>query len=67
MIKCGSQHLRSGAFELNVLEFYMVDIFVFVAAIVLVLLISVVTMLYITCKCCIYCLCPKRTRKVKTN
>ena len=62
VIKHGDQHLRTGAYNLSIAEFFMFDIFAVLLAAALVVL--VIMILAICCVCRVFCgrCCNKRKK-----
>jgi len=63
VIKYGDRHLRTGAFELSTVEYFMFDIFAVLLLAGVIVLLMVVTMYYCVCRaCCGRWLTPKKTK-----
>ena len=63
VIKYGDRHLRTGAFELSTVEYFMFDIFAVLLLAGVIVLLMVVTMYYCVCRaCCGRWLPPKKTK-----
>jgi len=55
VIKYGDGHLRTGALELSIAQFFMFDIFVFLLAACIAVLLAVILMCYCACRTCRRC------------
>jgi len=64
VIKYGDEHLRTGAFELSIAQFFMFDIFVFLLTACITVLLAVILMCYCVYRTCRRC-CGTR-KKLKT-
>jgi len=63
VIKYGDEHLRTGAFELSIAQFFMFDVFAFLLAACIAVLLAVILMC-----CCVYRTCLRccQRKKLKT-
>jgi len=64
VIKYGDEHLRTGAFELSIAQFFMFDVFAFLLTACISVLLAVVLMCYCICRTCRRCCCTRK--KLKT-
>ena len=68
VIKYGDKHLRTGAYKLNVFQYIMLDIFVFISFLVIIF-----TFLSVACATCFYrflrkvCFVEKKSKYIHTN
>jgi len=65
VLKYGDEHLRTGAFELSTMQFFMFDIFAFLLAACIAVLLAVILMC-----CCVYRTCRRcccKPKKLKTT
>ena len=65
VIKYGDEHLRTGAFELSIAQFFMFDIFAFLLTTCIVVLLAVILMCYCSYRTCRRCCCTGK--KLKTE
>ena len=64
VIKYGDEHLRTGAFELSIAQFFMFDIFAFLLAACIAVLLAVILVCYCCYGICRKCCCTQK--KLKT-
>jgi len=64
VIKYGDEHLRTGAFELSIAQFFMFDIFAFLLTACIAVLLTVILMCYCVYRTCRRCCCSRK--KLKT-
>jgi len=64
VVKYGDEHLRTGAFELSIAQFFMFDIFAFLLTACITVLLAVILMCYCVCRTCRRCCCTEK--KLKT-
>ena len=69
VIKYGDKSLKTGSFELNIFQFYMVDIYLFLTLVIVIAISMVSLITYCTCKFCIRCVrgTMGKSEKEKTN
>lgn len=61
VVKHGHKHLRSGAFELNIFQFYMVDVILFLVVMLKIMLLLLYCSCKYCCRCCLRC-CASQVR-----
>lgn len=68
VVKYGSEHLKSAAFKLNLLQFYMVDVFLFLVGVIVVAFVLIAVVLCCCYKLCKRCCCTgTQGKKLKVN